>query len=158
MPSVRRIFQEKACVVFTTLKNGSSSKSLTLFDHQRFISFEAEKKFVKFMEDEKKIVRERTLKLNSNDEKILEFICTRHWEKLTDFPPKAIVFLVRKLYANALVMKENDIIFVRGKWVYLSPQAINAHYNLPFIEDDEDLYDEFQRDQNNEMVKARSKK
>ncbi|KAJ4705094.1 DNA-directed DNA polymerase [Melia azedarach] len=83
-------------------KKGDSSQASSSFDNRRFISCEAEKRFTKFKEDEKAIMRERALKPDPGDGKILEFIRAQNWETLATNPTLVVISLVREFYANAL--------------------------------------------------------
>lgn len=114
-------------------KKGDSSQASSSFDNRRFISCEAEKRFTKFKEDEKAIMRERALKPDPGDGKILEFIRAQNWETLATNPTLVVISLVREFYANALVSIENDRVLVRGNRISFSLQAINSHYGLLLI-------------------------
>lgn len=66
---------------------------------------------------------------------------------LIDNPTPAVISLMRELYTNALVSRENDKVFVKGKRISFSSKTINAHYGLPRINENEDLYDAFKEDE-----------
>lgn len=72
-------------------KKGSSSQASSSFDNKRFISYEAEKKFTKFEEDEKALVRERVLKPDSRDAKF----CNLFGLKSGEHSP---IFQLKQLY------------------------------------------------------------
>ncbi|KAJ4718832.1 Retrovirus-related Pol polyprotein from transposon opus [Melia azedarach] len=127
-------------------KKGNSSKASSSFDNKRFISLEAQTKFNKFEEEDKALVRERALKPIPGDGRILEFIQARKWEALTDTPTPVISSLVQKFYANASVDREHDRVFVQGKRISFSSRAINTYYGILSIDEGEDLYDAFWRD------------
>lgn len=55
-------------------KKGNSLQTSSPFDSRRFISFKTEKKFNKFKDERKAIMREQALKLDQGDRKIMEFI------------------------------------------------------------------------------------
>ncbi|KAJ4724586.1 Retrovirus-related Pol polyprotein from transposon 17.6 [Melia azedarach] len=130
-------------------KKGNSSKTSSSFDNKRFISLEAQTKFNKFEEEDKGLVRERALKPIPGDGRILEFIQARKWEALTDTPAPAISSLVREFYANASVDCDHDRVFVREKRISFSSRAINTYYGIQSIDESEDLYDAFWRDDEN---------
>lgn len=111
-----------------------------------------ENKFTKFEKDEKALVMEQALKPDRGNGKVLKFIRLRKWESLNDFPTQGIMSLVREFYANASVSRENDQVFIWGKKVSFSSEAINTYYGLFSIDEDEDLYNAFWRDEHNYTI------
>ncbi|EXB63566.1 hypothetical protein L484_026904 [Morus notabilis] len=61
-------------------------------------------------------------------------IAAHKWHSFCHNPPAATVQLVRKFYANYNAA-EPDTIFIRGKLIPFTSEAINSLYDLPDMED-----------------------
>ena len=98
------------------------------YDETRFINFQAQERYEKFVR--KTLIPEREVEYQSEpfDHQIFELVrenlASQTWDNLVTKLAQANVSLVYEFYAN-LRNKHNDKVFVRGKRVPFIAEAIN---------------------------------
>ena len=112
------------------LSKGASSSRAPLFDASKFVSDAAAQWYKKSIKT-KKPIQEKGLHLDAVlDAAVLTQIQNRGWLKFIAVQPPGVILLVREFYANVGDSQDRRV-FVRGKYVSIAAEEINAYYGTP---------------------------
>ena len=111
-------------------------KGKVVFDKEKFISEDARNRFYEFVTNRNPIVERGLCITGVHWSSIQNNIWERKWDDFCAQPLATIVPVLREFYANA-PKHEHRKVFVKGRQVNFSGQAINKFVKVPNVENDE---------------------